>query len=759
MPFSTPIFKKETLNFLLEKFTDPNSTFLDVGAGAGAYASLLREYFPNIDAIEIHEPYIKQYNLTRRYREVYCKNIITCDIQQRYNCIILGDVLEHISEEDGIKLIAKLYEQCDEILVCIPFNSEQGVHFDNVYETHLQTKLTNETFLEKYNGFRPLALRYDYGVYIKNNKVNQKVRVSYDVYQEKKIEYYDENLQPVFEEKSDLTIVTGLWNINRVGRKFDAYIENFKKFLDIKANLFIYLPAELESIVWEKRARHNTFVKIYELDQIKNDIYKPHWDNTQKIRTDPKWYNQAGWLASSPQAVNEWYNPVVQSKMFFLHSASIWNPFGTGHFIWLDAGITNTVYEQYFADCTLFKKLMPYIDNFLFLSYPYQADKEIHGFEYSAMNRFAGKKVDYVCRGGLFGGSKAAINEANNTYYGMLSRTLNEGYMGTEESIFTLMSYIEPEKYRRYALDSNGLIVKFIQELTSGTPVLEPIPEARIKLAPKNLDTSKLKTSLYMLTFNFPKQVRTTLETYKKHPDWLDKTRKYLIDNSSLAEAVEENKKICQEYDIEHIVTGKNLGINRGRLLAAEHFDKSDADFYIFLEDDMCIHDPNATICRSGFRQYIPNLFTKIHKIMLKEEYDFLKLSFTEVYMDNHCQCSWYNVPQSLRTELWPDYDKLPASGLDTNVPRTRFNKMGFLEGLGYIDGDIYYANWPMIVSKAGNKKMFLDTKWENPYEQTWMSHMFQETRKGNLRPAVLLASPINHNRIVWYKPEERREN
>jgi hypothetical protein len=64
-----------------------------------------------------------------------------------------------------------------------------------------------------------------------------------------------------------------------------------------------------------------------------------------------------------------------------------------------------------------------------------------------------------------------------------------------------------------------------------------------------------------------------------------------------------------------------------------------------------------------------------------------------------------------------------------------------------------------MIVSKKGNQKMFLDTQWEHPFEQTWMSYMFQETVKGNIKPAVLLASPVLHNRIVYYKPEERREN
>jgi len=54
---------------------------------------------------------------------------------------------------------------------------------------------------------------------------------------------------------------------------------------------------------------------------------------------------------------------------------------------------------------------------------------------------------------------------------------------------------------------------------------------------------------------------------------------------------------------------------------------------------------------------------------------------------------------------------------------------------------------------------MFLDIDWTHPYEQTWMSHMFQETRKGNIKPAILLASPINHNRISHYSAQDRREN
>jgi hypothetical protein len=127
--------------------------------------------------------------------------------------------------------------------------------------------------------------------------------------------------------------------------------------------------------------------------------------------------------------------------------------------------------------------------------------------------------------------------------------------------------------------------------------------------------------------------------------------------------------------------------------------------------------------------------------------------------MDNNIQVSWYNVPQDIRTRDWPNYNRLPVTGLDPNAPRTLLKEIDVLDELSYISGEIYYANWPMIVSKAGNQKMFLDTTWAHPYEQTWMSYMYQETKKGNINPAILLASPVWHNRIVYYEDHERREN
>lgn len=563
----------------------------------------------------------------------------------------------------------------------------------------------------------------------------------------------------------DYTIVTGLWNLGRKGRRFeDFYLPRFREFLKIDAPMILFLPEELHSEVWKVRSVKNTSIKTTELEDIER-LYAPFWEKTQKIRKSEEWLNQTGeegWLTKSPQATLKHYNAIVQSKMFMLHDASLYNNFNTDYFYWVDAGITSTVPATHLINDRCLDHIVKHTDPFLFLSYPYQSESEVHGFESNAMNRYAGSKVQYVCRGGIFGGHKKQISIANNTYYGLLQQTLSEGYMGTEESIFTIMAYNSPHEYRRSMLAGNGLIVKFTQELLEDTVELVKVKTKK----PSNIKNvgfspEKFKTHLYVLTFNFPKQLEHTIESMKKTPEWLEKPKLFLLDNSTDKKARKKNKKIAKQNNFKYISMGGNTGICGGRQFAAEHFHDSDADFYFFFEDDMTSNPPTeeGRFCRNGLRKYIPNLYYLAHSIMLKEDFDYLKLSFTEVFWDNDIQTSWYNVPQEVRTKFWPDYDQLPITGRDPNAPRTVFDKIGNEQGLAYISGDVTYTNWPMIMSKKGNQKVFIDTKWARPLEQTWMSYVFQLQQEDKVNAAVLLASPIWHERLYHYTPEERVES
>tara|TARA_B110000858_G_C17794225_1_gene471501 strand:+ start:362 stop:2032 length:1671 start_codon:yes stop_codon:yes gene_type:complete len=554
--------------------------------------------------------------------------------------------------------------------------------------------------------------------------------------------------------------------MGREDREFEShYMQKFSEFLEIDANMILFLPKELEEFVWERRSPSNTFIKVTELEDLKTNLYAPHWDKTQGIRNNPEWQNitgEGGWLKTSAQASLEYYNPVVMSKMFMLHDAVLYNNFNTEYFYWMDAGITNTVPKTHLVENKCLDNLVKYTDNFLFLSWNYDNGDEIHGFKRQGMDRHAGKPVTFVCRGGLFGGHGDGIRQANSTYYSLLNNSLSEGLMGTEESIFAIMATAEPGTYRRFLLDDNGLIVKFTQALVEDSVQIVPIDpnvKPQVVLSKSKLDS--IKTNLYILTFNFPEQLLHTINSMKKTPEWLKKPHKVLLDNSTDKNARVEYEKIAKEYDFEYIWLEGNKGICGGRQVAAEHFEESDADFYFFFEDDMTSNPPelDGKTCRNGLRKYVHGLYDKVHRIIIKEKYDYLKLSFTEVYWDNDIQTSWYNVPQDVREKYWPDYSSLPTTGRDPNAPRTKFNKVGNVEGLAYLDGEVTYTNWPMIMSREGNRKVFIETKWNHPFEQTWMSHVFQKQKESYITAGVLLASPIWHDRIKYYKPEERREN
>lgn len=553
----------------------------------------------------------------------------------------------------------------------------------------------------------------------------------------------------------NLTVVTGIWDLKRNSagegfkRPFEHYLENFKKLLATDCQMLIFIEKENEEFVWQHRDRSNTSIIHKESSEFKNNF--PFYEEVSEIRKREEWLNQSSWLPESTQATMDLYNPMVMSKMFMLHDATIFNPFDTDYFVWIDGGITNTVHEGYFTHDKVFDKLDCCLDKFLFISFPYKDGPEIHGFKREGMAEYCGEDPQYVCRGGFFGGHKKAISESNGLYYSILFNSIKEGYMGTEESIFTIMSYVEPEKYARYELkeEDAGLISPFFESLKNETTTLQ---ESLVQV-------ENPKVSLYVITFNFPEQFDKLIKSFKQIPNFFDSVEKYVIDNSVDKKVFSEFEKLATENDFT-LIKKDNIGICGGRQFIAEHFDSSDSDYMLFFEDDMYMNPPSETgFCANGFMKYVDDLLPKSIKIMQKENFDILKWCFTEVFGDNKTQWSWYNVPQDIREKFWPNYNKLPENGIDPNAPLVDFKNINNLDGLPYITGDIYYSNWPQIVSKSGNKKMFLDTKWAHPYEQTWMSHIFQETKKGKINPAILLASPITHDRFKHYDQKLRVES
>ncbi|MEM2175566.1 MAG: hypothetical protein QXI58_08120 [Candidatus Micrarchaeia archaeon] len=134
--------------------TDPSS-LLDIGTGFGKYGVLAREYLElwgsrtkeygkwerRIDGIEAFEGYI-----TPLHRFVY-DNIyigeafeIVSQLQQRYDLVLLIDVIEHFEKTKGIEFVKKILKIGKNIIISTPKGEfPQDKIFNNPFEIHKST--------------------------------------------------------------------------------------------------------------------------------------------------------------------------------------------------------------------------------------------------------------------------------------------------------------------------------------------------------------------------------------------------------------------------------------------------------------------------------------------------------------------------------------------------------------------------------------------------------------------------------------------
>jgi phospholipid N-methyltransferase len=127
-------------------------TVLDVGAGRGAYATILNAYLPNtiFDAVEVWTPYIEQFNLKNKY-----SNIFNVDARNHknfnYDLVIFGDILEHMPMSDSIDLWNFASKQARFMLISIPIIHMPQDEIDgNPYEIHEEEDWSTDLVLKKF---------------------------------------------------------------------------------------------------------------------------------------------------------------------------------------------------------------------------------------------------------------------------------------------------------------------------------------------------------------------------------------------------------------------------------------------------------------------------------------------------------------------------------------------------------------------------------------------------------------------------------
>jgi hypothetical protein len=137
-----------------------STQILDVGAGQGKYRELLPTY-PNVDACEIWEPTVDAEGLRARYRTVYVGNVldvVTPGDWKRYDLVIMGDVLEHMTINDARLTLRRALEAGADVIVVVPYAYPQDEEDGNIYQRHIQDQLTPELMSSTYPELQLIAL-------------------------------------------------------------------------------------------------------------------------------------------------------------------------------------------------------------------------------------------------------------------------------------------------------------------------------------------------------------------------------------------------------------------------------------------------------------------------------------------------------------------------------------------------------------------------------------------------------------------------
>lgn len=138
----------------IQKILDCKAKYvLDIGAGSGTYADALRNsgYRGKIDAVEIWQPYIDEYNLNNKYRNVYSDDVRLFD-NFDYDVVIFGDILEHMTKEQALKVWKKVSAQSQYALIAIPIiHYHQGEINGNPYETHVKEDWSVQEVLDSFS--------------------------------------------------------------------------------------------------------------------------------------------------------------------------------------------------------------------------------------------------------------------------------------------------------------------------------------------------------------------------------------------------------------------------------------------------------------------------------------------------------------------------------------------------------------------------------------------------------------------------------
>lgn len=147
----------ETKPWIIDRILTSGARYvLDVGAGAGNWADALHAagYGGQIDALEVWQPYIRDYRLADKYDHVHEGDVRGWPSVAfgTWDVVIFGDVLEHMTEAEAVEVWRRAATAEHSALAIPVIHYHQGPLNGNPYEVHVDPDWTHERVLAAFPG-------------------------------------------------------------------------------------------------------------------------------------------------------------------------------------------------------------------------------------------------------------------------------------------------------------------------------------------------------------------------------------------------------------------------------------------------------------------------------------------------------------------------------------------------------------------------------------------------------------------------------
>jgi hypothetical protein len=145
---------------------------LDIGAGNGTYKKLMNKNSIFLNSywigVEAWTPYVQKFNLSELYNTIVNDDARTIDysVFGEIDLVFLGDVLEHMTKKESIKLLSDLSKNVRYAIISIPIvhYPQDSIH-NNPYEIHIKDDWNHKEVIDTFAGIEHYVCGKEIGCY------------------------------------------------------------------------------------------------------------------------------------------------------------------------------------------------------------------------------------------------------------------------------------------------------------------------------------------------------------------------------------------------------------------------------------------------------------------------------------------------------------------------------------------------------------------------------------------------------------------